>query len=335
MMKRIRAVQERIDDSVEMFNSCAFIETELSWESLPSWSRFYLNLGAMIASANRKGQRFSAVAVPTRAYAAVFCCGGAVLKCSSVESSLDYQLQFSYLCSLPKGTTVIYRPKEDTKWFGSLLEDCEIDGSKCLVVQIRGSGIIKVPARHALKLDVYEPRKGQLPNRAQKKKSGLSPDLVCRILGARESIESSRTSRLDCLIVGAEAPLREESFAPLMIDTGATGRVKGALGAILKVRRFLPPGEVYRADVLSAVTKKQSAASNLDPTVVIFDGASSFLRWRHFWPTAGKIAILCYSEPGFEDAVAEVNRIALSAREAKTLGVTCPAGTESSGLLLG
>ena len=77
---------------------------------LPSWAKFYLQLGAVIAETeNAQGHLVTAIAVPTRSYAAVLvAAGGIISKVKTVDAKYKAspQAHFEMFRGLPAGTSV-------------------------------------------------------------------------------------------------------------------------------------------------------------------------------------------------------------------------------------
>jgi hypothetical protein len=83
---------------------------------------------------------------------------------------------------------------------------------------------------------------------------------------------------------------------------------EGSLQDILRVRRLMKEGEHFRSEVFRIDGKKLPVADYAVPDITIFDGATSFLKWRDSQRYSNWIILLDRTEPYFRDAAAMLDQ---------------------------
>jgi hypothetical protein len=261
------------------------------WDDLPQWAAFFFDLGASLVRRQTGNERVVAcVTAPTRGYAAALAATGAVLAAyASDPVAPDVERHFSFLTTLPAGSLVTF---VSGKHFvtAPLLGSEKLDDVPHLKIRYDGTYYRRwdrcwdiQPATNMADAGV---RKRPLTNYIDP----FTTSILLHTNGAAEAFIFS--TRLDCLLVGAIDSLHSEitgqDFATQTkerIRTSAPASLRpGSLSLILRCRKFLPPGEHYRADVLAA--QGQTVPDHLlgkVPRLVVFDGAQGFLRWRDQW----------------------------------------------------
>lgn len=257
-----------------------------------------------------------ALVLPTRAYAAVFCALGVVLRRLTVPIPTDVAAHFARLRELPSGTSVTFRTKGAQSRFPGLLLGCESScGVDFVVIQpSRGPATIKVASTSAL--DVMPSDRGmkELPEQPVcRAVRGYGP-LVRALVPVNLAWQFLVASRLDSVIVGSEATLREEiTGTEFSLPSAGTG-IEGSAQEILRVRRFVADEGTHRSDVISSTGTRQEEARSVTPAVAIFDGAKSLLRWGSLWPSASRVVLLERTDSRLRDATEEIDRLHLSQR---------------------
>src|SRR5439155_4313198 len=118
-------------------------------------------------------------------------------------------------------------------------------------------------------------------------------------------------SRLDCLVVGNLSSIREEASARCFAALSGSGGAprSGAIQDLIRCRKFNAPGRHYRSDArASAADPREHVRTAGTPPVVVFDGDSAFLRWRHLFRSSRWIVILDRSARGSEFAAGAVDQ---------------------------
>lgn len=94
-----------IKNSAENYN--LFISKDNSWESLPAWAGFWINLGKFLANLPLQNERvIVGVALPTRCYAATMTAVGSILGNLNKKVYSNAEEHFNLLCKLPYKTPV-------------------------------------------------------------------------------------------------------------------------------------------------------------------------------------------------------------------------------------
>lgn len=304
---------ESFDCPVDRFQKLGRIAAG-GWVPLPSWGSYLVLLGsrAVKSSGAGDGPTVRALVLPTRAYAAVFCAVGAVLRRVSAAVPADTAGHFAALSRLPVGTTVTYRTsKALTRFPGRLMGSESLGGVDYLVIQPSQKALIRVPARYALDVMPSERAIAELPEQATSKVVRGCGALMSALLPPNLLWNWLASSRLECVIVGSESTLREEIARTTVGFLSVGGLVEGALQELLRVRRFITDDGPYRSEVFAVTGERHDVARAATPEIVVFDGAMSFLRWGALWPAAERIIVLDRTERRLSDATTEVDRIFL------------------------
>lgn len=286
--------------------------SSVGWAFMPDWARFFVDLGATVASIDTHSPRVVvSVATPTRAYAAALCATGVIHQRIGTPVEADSDTHVAFLRTLAPRTTVTFKrgargTRRQTGWFMG----CVIQGGKeYLEIHDTDDGRVLIPVARAHAVQLSKRILQSLPTRATLRSVRPKEGLLAGVLTPTEIVEFLRHDRLDCVIVGNESLLRAEiQETPFAIRIGGSDMIDGTLRDVLRARCLLGEGECYRSEIVSATGKLPRWMETATPHVVIFDGATSFLRWSSTWPYSHWIVILDRTEHLFDDAVAELNR---------------------------
>ena len=288
--------------------------------SLPSWGKHFLEIGAEVSQKYDAQKRLvTALAVPTRSYAAILVASGAVItkvKTTHGNPPGSNVSHFRMLCSLPQGTSVILT--EGQKTFKGILVGTkkeEDDGHSHIGVQIQNSksGALTawLPIETSQKVQVSPSAWPTLPAKpeAVKNISTTKAEFVSRLFQGRDLVNLVTGSRLDCVILGNVGQLLQEATATkLSVGSRGSETATGSLQDILRIRKLNKNNEAFRSDIFPVNAKEQPRISEeMPPQLVIFDGAAGFLKWRHNWSQCNSVVILDRTEPRFSEAVQAVN----------------------------
>jgi hypothetical protein len=283
---------------------------------LPEWATFFIKLGDAIASFENASERAVAtVVVPTRTLAAALTLMGAVLARSSARvTGIDNKAHFERLRQLPAGTAVIFLDHGGRKR-GLLQGECFDKGEVCLRVQTQGydrrgaGGLVHfVSSRGAHEiLPAPADAKWCLP-KSQKGRSVLrGSKLLPSLLRDADAYEFAATSRLEAIVLGIIRKLRseiEETVLTLADNGTAT------LQDIVRVRKFNSnPADGYRSDIVPLDRRTLPIVDGRTiARAIIFDGSTSFIKWRHSWNDLNACIILDRTDRNFEEAVSVANQ---------------------------
>ncbi len=289
---------------------------------LPSWGKFYMQLGASVAEqSDPQSNIVTALAVPTRSYAAAFVAAGAIIcraRTIDTKGQISSAAHFEMLSRLPAGTSVVLRKGEKSvkgKIVGT--NGGNGDGSAMIGIQTQaptGKGgplIVWIPAEASLRVQVSSKIWTQLPANSVKSAdvSKASSEFVARIFQGADFSNFFTKSSLDCVILGSVASLKQEATAT-KLSVGSDGQEAsaGTLRDILRIRRLMSTHEAFRSDIFPVNPKGNAMESEeMAPHLVIFDGAVGFLKWRYVWSHCNWVVILDRTEPRFTEAVQIVN----------------------------
>lgn len=290
-------------------------EAKEAWQPLPSWCSGYIALGQCMARHNQNGTRLvTGLAAPTRAYAAAFTATGYVLARAALAiAQVDCAEHFQKLCNLPPQTPVTYQ--ENNRILKAIFEGCEEhDGKRYIVIRVnREHARRKVPASLAANIQISEKQFVNLP----KHQIGTALNDVPLLSACKVNFdigEFCRHSRLEATMIGNRKMLLHELNAPLAAKADNGEFRIGTLQEVLRIKGRVAAGLGYRANLRSDREAKVKPDASEIPSLVIFDGAAGFLKWRDAWRGSHWIIILDKTEPRFKEAVDTLNQEYLNNR---------------------
>ena len=304
---------------------------------LPSWVKFYLQLGAVVAQENSvELNGVTALAVPTRPYAAVLVAAGVVVsKATKIGTKRQDSptSHFEMLASLPRGTSVTVR--KGAKLVKGVLvgaSDLHSDGKVRIGIRIqsgKGGALTEwLPPDSSPNVQVSTKNWSRLPTDADKAKhvDASVSEFISQVFQGADLGNFVTESTLDCVIVGNLGQLVQEALA-LKLSVGLQGTEEsgGTLRDLLRIRRLCGKSEAFRSDIFPVRTRKNvTLTDGMEPDLVIFDGAYGFLKWRYEWPRCNWVVILDRTDPHFTEAVQLVNEDYLSRISDEKLSVADP-----------
>ncbi len=287
------------------------------WEPLPLWASSLVDLGDEIGSASRKLPLTLALAVPTRSFAAAMLVSGIISGRASREPVDRGRSQhFEMLCTLPEGTAVTFADGNILRP-GILAGVRDLQGRKRVRVQLQQ----RVVGRHSQRARWVD-EEGAIgiqvarnPDQLLPKGAGRGKRIIHSSAFLEAALPDYDTDRfvletsLECVVVGQRkaltAELENNSFA---ISVDGAVSLMGSLQDICRFRRLLSRTEAYRCEIVPSQTKKAVSPSAINnSTVVVFDGALAYIRWRHLWADTDQIVLLDSTESQFEDAALAFN----------------------------
>ncbi len=254
-----------------------------------------------------------AIAVPTRAFGAVFVGLGMVISDAAARNRASKTAHFERLFDLPAGTPVIFRPKLEQVLKGILQEPVERDGKLWIRVQVQsneGGGLTYFVAESRA-LQVQPARhSGQLPKKQDGENRRLVNKFVDSLLGDADPVQLGLQSKIVCALVGKKNVLEYEiRKTPLAIHINGRLHAEGRLQDVLRVDRFAADTQTYRSALVpvGANIPPAKIINNVE-IGVIFDGAAGFLKWGEMCHRCHQVVILDRTEPYFDDAISAINR---------------------------
>ena len=306
---------------------------------LPSWSKFFLQLGASVVQERDPHQNLVvALAVPTLSYAAVLTAAGTIIaRAKTLDNNPEVspeQTHFEMLSSLPVGTSVILRQGEKAvkgKFVGT--KDAGDDGPPRIGVQTQnrkgGSLTDWLPPASSLKVQVSSKTWNRLPANAGSAGNANMhrSEFIAQVFQGEDLWDFFTRSTLDCVVLGTVGRLvREATETKLSVGSRGQEQTAGSIADILRIGRLHGEGEAFRSDIFPVNSMHNAKRSGgVIPHLVIFDGAVGFLKWRDGWSTCDWIVVLDRTEPRFEEAVQVVNEEYLSRTTEVELGLSEPA----------
>lgn len=299
------------------------------WYCLPEWAEYFINLGEYVATAPVSGSRIViAIAVPTRAFGAVFSCLGMVVSDAAKRDRPSEAAHFEKLFDLPAGTPVIFRPSPRKVLKGVLQDPEEYNGKLYVRVQVqamdvRTSGGLTHLIDESRALQV-QPAKhsGKLPKKQGAENKRFANSFVDSLLGDADPVQLGLRSKLVCAIVGKKNSLEHEiRQTPLAVHINGDCRAEGRLQDVLRVDHFVTDQQSYRSALIPVGSSPPSGdVTSKIEMAVVFDGAGGFLKWGGMWPNRHQVIILDRTELYFDDAITAINsRFSQNRADSETL----------------
>lgn len=293
------------------------------WAPLSQWSRFLIQMGAVLYStADPKRRIVASFSLPTRAYAAALLSLGAVLAhlSSDPESATD-EAHTQSLRALAKGAPVrLCRGNRLLK--GRFLGFEEFEGKLLARVQVEstGSGALEyqIAQNEWTRIRISTQPTGGLPDR-QKGRRNDAGEMLTAMLGASPALHHTLEPDLCSVIVGrANLLVFEINHTSFCYRASDSCCVSGGLQEILRARRFLGESMAYRTDIVP-ISGAPNLASQKDkiPHLTVFDGSHSYLKCRHLWPNSHAAVILDRTDVNFGEATQIINQVFVQRRLGK------------------
>lgn len=286
-----------------------------SWMPLPQWGQFFIKIGTAIASQSPTTHRaVLGLAVPTRAFAASLTATGIVtyLAYTKAFSAKDEAAHIERICNLKAGDPLIYRRKNSVE---KGLFETIYTHKNTLYVKFktfeRGNQTTSIPQSLFLNIEPIDDPTFTLPKRTSKKP--IVPhnehEFISAYIGKELAPKMITYSRTDCLIIGPKAQIYHEATkSRFALRDENTSFLEGTLNMLMRFRTSGNIYAAYRTKLISADDKSASLKLSIPPHVVIFNGATSFLRWRHTWRNSHWIVLLNRTDSFFHEAVSELNQ---------------------------
>ncbi len=166
----------------------------------------------------------------------------------------------------------------------------------------------EIPPALALNVEFPAREFASLPKRSNKWIDETIPPFLTNFFGQEAAKAAILESHSNCVIIGPIGRLDEEvNCVPFAVQVAGGGFEQGVLQDIIRTRRFSIIAETYQSDIYHTHSKDHAGIEQEMPPVIIFDGATSFLKWRACWSHPHYIVLLDQTEPGFDSAVQVFN----------------------------
>lgn len=285
---------------------------------LPGWAKFFIDIGTHAACplSQPDEKLVIGLALPTRSFASVFAAVGAVIGRFGIsDGQKTCEEHFANLCTLPVNTPVKIRRKDKEGKLrhldGVVLGTPTIHGQTTLKIQVTKATMNDPSATGATYFiqgsqawDVSIPNTADrgsvesLPTKLKGKLVARTSEFARSIVGDPSVLRFESESEMTCLIVGTKSVLKRELTEQKFF---AGSSVEGSLSELLRIKRLLTPGSHYRSNYFATNSRRPPRYNDdLVPSLVIFDGAQGFLKWRDYFPSSNWLVLLDVSSPNFE-----------------------------------
>lgn len=292
-----------------------YYQQSSSWKVLPQWGQFFIKLGTAIASQPLTKHRLVlGLAIPTRAFAASLTATGVVtyLAYTKAFSAKDEAAHIEKICSLKAGDPLIYRKKNFVEK-GLFKEIYNLENTLYARIKIseHRNETTSIPQPLFLNIEPIDDPSFTLPKRKSKKPivPNNEYEFISAYMGKDLASKMITYSRNDCLIIGSKAQIYHEVIENrFALKDESSSFVEGTLGMLMRLRASGNINAAYRTKLISAVDTSTDLQLTVRPRVVIFNGATSFLKWHHAWRSSHWIVFLNRTDSFFHEAAKELNQ---------------------------
>jgi len=217
---------------------------------------------------------------------------------------------FKQLCALERGTRVVFRDGNRIKY--GIFEGVDKVGDQPAIrVSLRdkfNTTHLFIPKR-ALDVTITPEQDISISNRQVGRLVNSNREFIACLLENMTPAEFVASSRFECAIIGHVKWLQYEiENTVFALDKPGGGIVKGTLQDVLRIRRFLKNSPNFKSDIWPATkTLAEGIDKGENPAVIVFDGATSFLRWKDYCRDSHWVVLLDRTEPSYREAVEEFN----------------------------
>jgi hypothetical protein len=298
------------DNSIEILKRIKSLKVNVgnSFIPIPAWESHFIDFGFSITNISKiNNQSIFAFSLPTRTFASSLIALGIISRNAIFRRNI---VDYDYVDLLKKlhiGTKVIVRRNTGRTAKGKYLGYAKRGEKTYFDIQIDtgNSTTIFVESSDARQIAIIPDEEITLPKSQKGRTTSKSKKLCEFIFGEECSRKFINSSYLECVIVGPKRIIQNEVNSH---DFSSSDDIKGNLQELIRVHEFQSELNPFRARVISDRTKTSRTHSLIgDPQFVIFDGAVSYLKWRHYWKKSNWIIILDRCENQFIHGVDQVN----------------------------
>jgi hypothetical protein len=318
------------------------------WCPFPEWAHCFIRLGwSLQLNAVDQQRAVIAVCVPHRGFVASFAALGAVLSEPLPEPTPeDVKRHFTLLLNLPdplQSPTALTYLHTGRKIHGSFAGTVTRGATQFVKVCVQAKTPYKsgglthfVKEADAINLQIEPGIQPALGRHATG--SALVPhsEFVNHFYGQDELHLLHVAARCRVGIIGRINALREETTQIRCAVPAKHAMTEGVLNDILRIRKFISDTDIPRVAIYG--TRRDTGPSTDDRNatrLVIFDGADSYTKWGHYFPSANMLVVLDRTEAMFQEGLSQVNtRYYQRSGECQWLAATrIPARLDSTGFL--
>lgn len=306
---------------------------------LPSWARFYIQVGKLVSELPNDQPVLLALIVPVRNYVAPLVAAGHTLNRLSFPPSnraikehfetLRRQSDNSASIFFYTGRSQIY---DNYRVYRGRLDGCR-DGMLNIRIQSDGTKLSLRPQKAISVVKVSEDTR-PLPGSQKGHKINASISFLQALFPERRVHNLLAHSSLENLLIGSVKTLRSEIKETEFV---APDDSQGKLDDILRVKRYSGKYDNYRSQLFKrSGHEPPDTPRNRSPRLVLFDGSMGFRKWHSHFLSSHRLVIMERSNTEFEDARDQVNREAVRSRD--DVEMTClpslPPGVELDGFYI-
>lgn len=274
------------------------------WLALPSWASFLVGLGGDLAEPETPGPALVGIVLPIRDYAALLMASGTVMHRASPMSEEEANTRFwEWQADLPPGTPVRV-VRRDGRLVDGVIDDHTIEsGRPGTWVRTTKDGRQWISAGSTSRIQPSDKAAPSFKRNPQRRRIRHAADFVATLFPDQNPALYASTREPGCVICGTISTLEAElTAAGLGAGLPAAAIAPGTLQDILRVRRLVGHEEAFRTELVAASASKPGTL-NYAVHTAIFDGALAFVKHRHRWRSACRIAVLSETDPHLPEAV--------------------------------
>jgi len=285
--------------------------------SIPPWIKFYHSLGSYssVKSADHL-RKVIILSVPTRHFCSSIVATGAISNIAKefVQDPSSKETYFNKLINLPEDTSIIRRDPntKKIKARGKSISSNEPSDKKYFRLQTHKGTQKLAPVTNLLNMDIcWDEIEIDISNDY---KLPVGPKNIFGDdgTGFRSYIFDSTNAdsffksgnETVCLLIGEVNTMTREIGQENLIASDTD--VKGSFQDIIRSDK-LNNDSGYKTQLLSdRVTPKTTIDE--PPRLIIFDGARSFTKWRHFFNSSNMLVVLDRTDSHYQEAVLSANQ---------------------------
>lgn len=280
-----------------------YSQTAVGWTPIPDWASFLVSVGTELGPlfAVHDKRCIIAVALPTRSFAGASVLVGIMAYLAKYKTDLDVDAHFELVRRLRPGSPL--RIVHGTHWQTARFMGVDNSGDeprvKVRISRLKGA----VETRYFTKSSCLMLEPTERTTGRRRRKICKNTGFAAVMLDGVDLEDFSLRSALKCLVISGSLELRKElTTVPFAAGHGRKIH-QGFLQDLVRVREFLPPGYAYHSSVLGLRSDKvKEVSTSASPRFVIFDGASTFIKWRAGFPKSHAIVLLDRTGPHLDEA---------------------------------
>jgi len=285
-----------------------------NWLPLPSAYQFLVDVGRIVGTRSGRGTPRIRVAIslPILSFSAVFVALGVVV--TSVEQPVPKEVvdwYFDRLCSLERGTELVLRQRN--RALRAVYDGwVKVAGESRVRVRVENADGYRrwelLNKQQALCLEIRGTHQSSnLPARQKGRSLDKPSNLLKAMVGPAALNEVLHRGVPHCSVIGTKSRFNEEVDGIRLRSKSA--HVGGKPRDVIRVRESPDQTASYSTVLFSSRSSTEPPSMDtMRAITTVFDGATGFLTWRHYWRSANWIILLDRTESRYWDAVEVVNQ---------------------------